>query len=189
MTTVLRMPIRSVNSSVMDDLQQKYPDAELQVNIDNVPGSAGMPEARFWELIALLDWSQTDDDEAVIKPLVEALAAGPVREIYEFQDWLATKLYALDAQIYAEQIGEDAYQPDIYFSVDIFLYARCCVIANGRAAYEQVLQNPKEIPKDLTFESLLYVASEAYERKTGKSFHYMPAFSIETYSNLEGWPA
>lgn len=187
MTTVLRMPIRSVNSTVMDDLQQKYPDAEVQVNVDDEPGSAGMSETRFWELIALLDWKQTED-EAIVAPLLAALAAGPVREIYEFQDGLSAKLYALDTQAYAEQIGDDAYRPGTYFSVDIFLYARCCVVANGRAAYEQVLQNPAEMPKDLTFETLLYVASEAYTRKTGKSFHYVPAFSIETYSNREGWP-
>lgn len=184
MTTVLRMPIRSMSSSVMEDLQKTYPDAEVEVNVG---ASAGMPEARFWELIALLDWSQTNDDEAVIGPLVATLAAGPVREIYEFQDWLSARLYALDIQVFAEQTGEDAYQPDTYFSVDIFLYARCCVIANGRAAYEQVLQNPVEMPKDLTFETLLYVASEAYERKTGKSFSYVPTFSIETYSNHQDW--
>ena len=187
MTTVLRMPIRSISSSVMDDLQKKYPDAEVQVTIDEVQGSAGMSETRFWELIALLDWKKAEKDEAVVEPLVQALANGPVREIYEFQDGLSAKLYTLDARIYAEQTGEDAYQPDTYFSVDIFLYARCCVVANGRASYEQVLQNSEEMPKDLTFESLLYVASEAYQRKTGKPFNYAPAFPIETYTNRSGW--
>jgi len=186
MTTILRMPIRSVSSTVMSDLQQKYPDAEVQVNIDDLPGSAGMLESRFWELIALLDWKRSSD-ETIVEPLVSVLTSGPVREIYEFQDWLSAKLYALDAQIYAEQIGEEAYRPDFYFSVDIFLYARCCVVANGQSAYKQVLQNPTKMPKDLTFESLLYVASEAYEQKTGKQFSYMPTFSIETYSNRQGW--
>ncbi len=41
--------------------------------------------------------------------------------------------------------------------------------------------------KDLTFESLLVIASAAYERKTGKQFVYVPSRSYETYSNEEGW--
>ena len=180
------MPIRSVSSAVMDDLQKKYPDAEVQVHVDEVSGLAGMSETHFWELIALLDWNQ-EEDERIVEPLVAALAAGPMREIYEFQDGLAARLHALDGRIYAEQIGEDAYQPDAYFSVDIFLYARCCVVANGRNAYERVLQNPAEMPKDLTFETLLNVASQAYVRKTGKAFAYVSALSVETYSNLSGW--
>ena len=43
------------------------------------------------------------------------------------------------------------------------------------------------MPKDLTFEALLYLPSEAYERKTGQPYDYSPAFPVETYSNQEGW--
>ena len=64
---------------------------------------------------------------------------------------------------------------------------RCAVVANGRAFYEEVLKNPREMPKDLTFEPLLYVAMTAYKRKIGKEFMILPAFNYETYSNKEGW--
>jgi hypothetical protein len=43
------------------------------------------------------------------------------------------------------------------------------------------------MPKDLTFEALLSLASKAYFRKTGKKFDYLPLTSIETYSNSIGW--
>jgi hypothetical protein len=80
-----------------------------------------------------------------------------------------------------------SWSPDRYFSVDNFLYARCCAVANGQETYQQILLLPERMPKDLTFEALLYLPSEAYERKTGQPYDYSPAFPIETYSNREGW--
>ncbi|MFK7984181.1 MAG: DUF4240 domain-containing protein, partial [Saprospiraceae bacterium] len=111
----------------------------------------------------------------------------PVGHIYNFQELLAQKLYQLDQQKIAENIGQFAYQKGEYFSVDHFLHVRACIIANGKEAFDEVLAQPKEIFKDLTFESLLTVASIAYERKAGKQFIYVPSKNIETYSNKKGW--
>ena len=77
--------------------------------------------------------------------------------------------------------------PEGYFSDDEFLYARCCVVANGKEAYQSVLSDPSNFPTDLAFEDLLYVAANAYERKTGKRFLSTPAFNFETGSNKQGW--
>ncbi|MEL7120116.1 MAG: DUF4240 domain-containing protein, partial [Bacteroidota bacterium] len=72
---------------------------------------------------------------------------------------------------------------------DLFLYDRCCGVANGKAFYEAVLKDPAKMPKDVSFEALLYVTHEAYQRKTSKSLSdYLPAFNYETFSNREGWP-
>jgi hypothetical protein len=46
------------------------------------------------------------------------------------------------------------------------------------------------MPKDIEFESLLYVASKAYERKTGLDDNGdldMTDVSFETFSNEDGW--
>lgn len=40
---------------------------------------------------------------------------------------------------------------------------------------------------DVTFESLLYLPQEAYEKKTGEKMVYIPLFNYETYSNRKGW--
>ena len=74
-----------------------------------------------------------------------------------------------------------------YLSVDDFLYTRCAVVVNGKDFYQNVLNNPSEMPKDLTFEPLLYVALNAYKRKTGNEFMFIPVHNYETYSNKEGW--
>jgi hypothetical protein len=187
MTSRIKLPLRSLTKEVIQDLQEKYPEAEISVELHQDKNKAPLSEGYFWEIISLLDWSKEDDDDAVVEPAVARLAAGSVRHIFEFADLLSEKLFSLDGRQFAENIGQDSWTPDRYFSVDNFLYARCCVIANGKEMYEEVLRDPALMPKDLTFEALLYVPSDAYERKTGKGYDYSPAFPIETYSNKEGW--
>ncbi|MEK7256383.1 MAG: DUF4240 domain-containing protein [Bacteroidota bacterium] len=188
MNTAIKLPLRSLNPHLVQDLQEKYPEAEIKVVLHHDRKQAPLSEQGFWEIIAMLDWSkEEEDDDAVVEPVVAHLASCPVRHILEFADILSEKLYALDGRSYAMHIGEDAWKPDRYFSVDNFLYARCCVVANGEAFYRKVLKDPASMPKDLTFEALLYVASDAYDRKTGKRLTYVPAFPIETYSNQAGW--
>ncbi|HRJ17252.1 MAG TPA: DUF4240 domain-containing protein [Saprospiraceae bacterium] len=187
MTTAIKLPLRSLNESVIRDLKEKYPEAEISVELHQDRNKSPLSEAAFWEMISLLDWSKEGHDEEIAEPVIAKLAAGPIRHIFEFADILSEKLYALDARKYAIHIGEDAWAPDQYFSVDNFLYARCCVVANGKDAYNSALHNPAQMPKDLTFEALLYLPLEAYERKTGNRYDYTPAYPIETYSNQAGW--
>lgn len=187
MTNAIKIPLRSLNESVIQDLKEKYPEAEIRVELHQDRNKAPLSGAYFWEIISLLDWSKAGDDEEVVEPAKARLAAGPVRHIFEFADLLSEKLYALDGRKYALHIGEDSWSPDRYFSVDNFLYARCCVVANGKDVYEKVLHGPTQMPKDFTFEELLYIPSAAYEQKTGKQYDYTPSHPIETYSNQTGW--
>ncbi len=187
MSREIKIPIRSLNESVIQDLKEKYPEAEISIELHQDRNKAPLSEANFWQIISLFDWTKADDDEAVVEPAIAQLAAGSVRHIFEFADLLSEKLYALDRKEYALQIGEDSWSAERFFSVDNFLYARCCVVANGKGTYEKVLKNPAEMPQDLTFEAILYIPLEAYERKTGKRYDYTPSHPIETYSNQAGW--
>jgi hypothetical protein len=187
MHTAIKVPLRAINPALIQDWQEKYPNAEVSVLVPDDPDKAPLSEKRFWEIIALLDWDKAGDDDAVIEPAVAHLTAGPMQHILEFQDILSEKLYQLDTRAHAQQIGEDAWSPDRYFSVDNFLYARCCAVANGKAFYRKALKDPASMPKDLNFEALLNIASAAYQRKTGKRLQHLPAFSYETYSNEAGW--
>ncbi len=187
MTSTIKIPIRALNEELIKDLQEKYPAGELRILVHKNKKKAPLSKAFFWEIIALLDWDKVEDDEAIIAPAVSRLAAAPVRHILEFADLLSEFLYRLDTPKYAQNIGEEALKEGQYFSVDNFLYARCCVVANGKAAYENVLNTPEQMPKDLTFEALLTIPSEAYERKTSRPYSYVPAYPIETYSNRVAW--
>ena len=185
MTQSIKIPIHQLNEDKLKELQEKYPGAEVSLTLSAQPHDA-LSEADFWAIIDQLNW-EAESDEAIVQPAVEELAKMPPTAIYSFADLLSEKLYQLDQKIYALHIGEDAWQPNTYFSVDNFLYARACVIANGKDYYKEVLANPKAMPKDLTFESLLYIPSEAFELQSGRPYDYIPAYPIETYGNKQGW--
>ncbi len=148
-----------------------------------------LPDDEFWEVIEKINWDSDDDDERM-KPAIEFLANKKVNEIKQFQENFAYKLYQLDTKEHAKNIGEDAYKEDdkdAYFSVDCFLYVRCCVVANGKDYFEKVLKNPQKMPKDGDFEPLLYIAEYAYEMRMNKEFEYETGCDYETFSNYKGW--
>jgi hypothetical protein len=140
-------------------------------------------EMEFWAIIDLLDWKKTGNDDKVLEPAIAALAKRSQADIRQFYERFAYLLYQLDTKSHAKQLMDE----DEYFSADEFLYVRCCVVANGKKFYESVLKNPKKMPKDLEFESLLRLAPEAFERRTGEDMDYLTGCSFETFSNVEGW--
>ena len=148
-----------------------------------------MDEKEFWRIIGLFNWKKTGDDDAVLKPGVKELAKKSAEEIAAFEELLSQKLYRLDTKAHAQNIGEDAYVDEEHpFSVDWFLYARCCVVANGLELYETVLRDPAQFPKDIEFEALLGLARAAYEAKTGQGCEgFDTSVSYETFSNRAGW--
>ena len=145
-----------------------------------------LDERGFWALIELIDRTALadGDEDGAVAPIVEALEAGPVDDIFAFEERLARFLYALDGERYADNAGESG------ATDDGFLYARCYVVGQGREHYEAVLADPSEMPKTLDewLEAILGVASEAYERKTGLEWDYTASVSYDTGCNGELWP-
>lgn len=188
MTAILKINIEELDNKFVEDLKQEFAHSELEIRVhEQGEAAAAFTQADFWQLIALLDWSHEEEDDAkVVEPVIAALAAQPLAHIYRFADLLSEKLWHLDTRQHAQVFLDDP-EEEGYLSSDDFLYARCAVVANGQDYYEDVLQNPSEMPLDLTFEPLLYIAMHAYKRKTGKDFLAVPAFNYETYSNQAGW--
>lgn len=165
-------------------------DVEVRVIPKNLHGrntGQTMTEEVFWEIIGILDWEKEGEDDAVMQPAIDFLEKFPLSGISRFQDILSEKLHRLDGEIYARHTGENAYGGNGYFSADIFLYARCCVVANGRRFYQHVLAHPEDMPKDLEFEALLRLADSACLKKTGKHLDHVPSFNFETGFNSQGW--
>jgi hypothetical protein len=153
-------------------------------------GGGPMTEDAFWKIIALFDWEKTGDDDAVLRPAVEALAAMSEADIFRFDDILSEKLYALDTREHARHVyagSIDVDDGDAYISPDDFLYSRCVVVANGKQFYDQVLSDPTKSPQEMEFEALLYVAGQAYEAKTGDEYEHVPPLSFESFSNTDAW--
>lgn len=187
--TIHYLKLKDLDERFIRELQAEHSDENVEIVIHVHPRPVGeiLSEETFWQIIDLLDWEQ-EDDEAIVEPVVAHLARLPIALIYQFLDKLSEKLYLLDTRAHAENSGNNAYRPDAPFSVDLFLYDRCCVVANGRQFFEDVLADPALMPKDLSFEPILYVASDAYERKMEKPMEdYLPVYNYETFSNEEGW--
>jgi hypothetical protein len=192
MNTAVRLPLNAASPAVVKDLQQKYPNAEMHIVVADVSmGTPTMNEDRFWEIIAQLDWSKEDNDE-VLAPAAQALAACTEADIRQFSELLAKKLYDLDGERFAKEMAPDEIRwvdGELRFSVDLFLYARCVVVANGRDFYEAVIKDPTLMPKGYGFESLLYLDSMAWKIKTcNDDYSHSTEFWYETFNNPDGWP-
>ncbi len=187
MSAILKLKVDEITPALVNELKEKYANADVEIRIVSSGNEAPFSKEDFWKMIALLDWNHKQNDDLVIQPVVNFLADQPVSHIYRFEDILSKLLFQLDTQAHAESIGENGYNKDDYFSVDNFLYARACVVANGQTFYEKVLKTPSSMPKDLTFEPILSIASKAYEKKKGQAFDYVQEYNYETYSNASGW--
>lgn len=144
----------------------------------------------FWDIIDLLNWDEEGNDDAVMAPAVQQLSQLSKEEILAFQEILSEKLFMLDGEKYAREIGRDCFKGNIkQFSKDWFLAVRCCAVANGQLFYNDVLLDATNMPKDLGFAALTTLAPSAYCRKTGDNFNYRTKSSIESCSNPKGWPS
>jgi len=186
MHTAIKLPLSSANPAVISDLQRLYPDAEVHIVTKVAAKDTSLVnEERFWEIITLLDWDKAGNDDAVIEPAIRKLVEMGEPAILSFYDLLAEKLYLLDGRNFAEHSVNEGE----HFSADLFLYARCAVIANGREFYEEVLGNPAAFPKDLYFEAIMDIPDHAWLRKTGGELQRLPKYNYETGFNPNGWGA
>jgi len=180
-----------VEKLIKEKIKKGYIETQ---NLNNIPLKTTiqyeeMNEDVFWKIIESFNWKKTGDDDAVLKPALKILVSMKAEDIKQFAEILAEKLYNLDGLEYASNIGEDSYKGENdFFSSDYFLYVRCCVVANGKEFYESVLNNPTEMPKELDFEPLLYLAEEAYNKKLKTDGEFIETkYSFETFSNTEKW--
>ena len=187
MNTVLKINVQELDSKFVENLKKEYSDSELEIFVhDQMEPVPSFTYNDFWQTIGLLDWSEEGNDENTVEPVISALEQMPLANIYRFQDLLSEKLWYLDTRKRANVFLDDP-EEEGYLSADDFLYARCAVVANGKQYYDDVLQHPEKMPKELTFEPLLFVASQAYKRKTGRDFMAQPSLSYETHSNKKAW--
>jgi len=129
MTAILKIKGRDLTLSLLKKIQEQYGDREFEIQLSVDDSISEFNEVNFWKIIDLLDWSK-EKNAQIVAPAIKFLQNSPVKFIYQFQDFLSQKLYDLDGKKYALHIGEDSYSEDTYFSVDNFLYVRCCVVAN-----------------------------------------------------------
>jgi hypothetical protein len=114
------------------------------------------------------------------------MAEMEIPAIEAFQQQLSQVLFAIDGENHANHAGEPGR------SDDGFLYARCHVVARGEDHYSRVRAAPALMHEsvDQWCESLLYVAPDAWARKTSSDpsdRDFEPTASHESGSNKSLW--
>lgn len=182
---------KEVEKLIKEKINKGYQEVNDLTEVQDKPIQDYKPmnEEIFWDIIMSFNWDKTGDDDAVLRPAVKRLSSMTIEDIHKFADILSEKLFLLDGITYASNIGEESYKGEgKHFSVDYFLYVRCCVVANGKKYFETVLANPKQMPKEMDFEALLYLPMEAYNKKSKtEDYDYTPKFNVETFSNVDNW--
>ncbi len=142
-----------------------------------------MNDAQFWSLIEKIEGCKRQDGSTDFEPLVAELSKQTEASIQGFFETLSQKAHALDTRRHYRRFS---WFPGLS---DSFLYTRLMVVAQGKEAYETVLENPKAFPKRSTnwLEGLLYVADDAYSEATGREFPREATVNIESFSNEKGW--
>lgn len=141
-------------------------------------------EQDFWRVMEKLDWQHEGNDEKVLKPLIRYLAGQTDAVLFAFEERMAELLYRIDGEPWGVSMGN----PDSLTFADEFLYARCVALVNGQAHYQRVWEEQRLLAPELEFESLLYVAELAWERKhPGLDYPYITQMSYETFSNQAAW--
>lgn len=148
------------NMGLFDKLKKEKP----------VITSTMMPEDQFWLIIENSKKGSTNLDELALKitnELLKLLSA----EIIGFQ-------------LRENKLRYDSYNSDLWCagyimnggcSDDCFEYFRCWLIGNGKEIYYNSLKSPDSLSELYSneeeiyeFEDLMYVASNAFQKKTGK---------------------
>lgn len=185
--TIHKIKLKNLNKEYLEKIQGKAADEEQEVAIWFPQKPTALLEKEFWEIIDLFNWRKRKASN-IMNAAISNLSELSEEKIKAFDDILSEKLFQLDGQVYAENIGQGAYKDkNESFSADGFLYARCMVVAKGKKVYKSIIQNPKKMLKDSSFEPLLNLASLAYQKKTGKVYDHIPAYIYETFANTKGW--
>ncbi len=134
-----------------------------------------MDEQSFWQLIASAKESAHGDIDAEIDALTHSLERRDAGEIEQY----AKVMDRLMARAYTWDLWAAAYIINGGCSDDGFEYFRAWLISQGRDVFEAALRNPETLvdiaDPDVDAESMLYVASVAHERKTGKALPPNPS--------------
>ena len=125
---------------------------------------------KFWQLIDNAVKVSNGDDNLKEQNLTTELAKLSLDEITDFE--FAFRKCVIDADDFRVMAAMKIIEGSV--TDDSYLYFRCWLIGQGKTIYQETLKNPDYLAnivksdKIHEFEELMYVATKAYEEKTGK---------------------
>jgi hypothetical protein len=172
------LPCEKDKPGAIEDLNRLYAEARWDRESKRFILTA-MTLTEFWRLIETAKDESEGDSERQVELLAEKLSELTVEEIVAFDEILEDLLDHLlrdDLWDVASMIH------DGFCSDDGFEYFRCWIIAQGEAMYDRSRNDPEDliglVEPVAWCESILYIAKDAYQMKTGH----------DTDEVWENWP-
>ena len=150
-----------------------------------------MDQATFWRLIASSRKKARGDLDTQVNALREQLQQLAPEEIVQFDRIFR----AYWARAYTWDLWAAAYLIGGGCSDDGFLDFRGWLISKGEKVYEAALKDPESLVKvvkesdgDCQYEGFQYVASQAWEQRTGKGMNAFPDSGVWQAAKPAGEP-
>lgn len=160
-------------ASCSDDKKVDIPQTTIPIKTNNIKTNSRMDTIntdKFWSLVDNAVKSSNGENALKEKYLTTELEKLSLDEIKNFE--IAFRKCVIDADDFkvmaAQKIIED------YVSDDTYLYFRCWLIGHGKTVYTETLKNPDYLATiankgdECDWEGIMYVATNAYSKKTGK---------------------
>ena len=125
---------------------------------------------QFWQIIDNAVKLSNDDDLLKEEIITKELTKLSLSEITEFE--FAFRKCVIDADHFKVMAAMKIIEGGV--TDDSYLYFRCWLIGQGKTIFEETLKDPDYLTSFVKddklheFENLMYVATKAYEAKTGK---------------------
>ncbi|MFI6300896.1 DUF4240 domain-containing protein [Amycolatopsis thailandensis] len=147
--------------------------------------------ADFWSVIGTNSVRDAGEVDSALERISLRLDVLAPDALDRFAESLHEALFRIDRRELME-IPVYAFGAEFEQTSDHFLYARCACVLAGEKVYGEVLESGAGFelfvaPDAQGAESLLYLASGMYERKTGEQLNYLRFHSFESMSNTQGW--
>lgn len=129
-----------------------------------------MDNQEFWKIIDYSFNRSNGSKQAQEKIILEKLLTYSLDEIKEFE--IIFRKLIIEADDFKVMAAQKIIQR--WVSDDSYLYFRCWLIGQGQKTFEETLKNPDYLANivskstDTSFEELMYIATKAYSKITGK---------------------
>lgn len=129
-----------------------------------------MDKREFWKIIDYSFNESKGNKQAQEKIILEKLLTYSLDEIKEFE--IIFRELIIEADDFKVMAAQKIIQD--WVSDDSYLYFRCWLIGQGQKTFEETLKNPDYLADivskdtDTNLEELLYIATTAYSKITGK---------------------
>ncbi|MBT2688793.1 DUF4240 domain-containing protein [Bacillus sp. ISL-47] len=178
---------KEANKLIQSKLKKGYAGAAIAAQVIK---ESTMTEMLFWEMLET-SRRKGEDPEEQLEWLINVLSRRPVKDIVMFDYWFNQNYN----KSYTSNLWAAAYIIMGGCSDDCFDYFRAWLLYQGKETYEAIMKDPEEIipclrgleeEEDMPqLEELLYVASMAYEEKTGfdedQYYHLYEKLSGDSY--------